>query len=132
MPPSDAAFPVRFPGLPEVPETDCGDQPMFRGLVRARIARQASATGELTVMLTTFAPGASTVWHTHESEQALLVTAGAGALEDTDGVHPLHAGDVVTVPRGRPHRHLAGDGSSMTHLSVTTHGAHHLLPDPQH
>ncbi|QWF82978.1 cupin domain-containing protein [Amycolatopsis sp. CA-230715] len=128
MPPRDEFF-VRF--RPEPPEIECGDQPMFRGRVRARIARQARATGELTVMATTFDPGASTAWHTHDSDQTLVVTAGTGALEDEQGVHPLHAGDVVTVPRGHWHRHLAAATDSMTHLSVTAHGQHHLIPDPQ-
>jgi quercetin dioxygenase-like cupin family protein len=131
MPLLDDEFIVRFPGLPDLPATECGDQPMFDGRVHARTARQASAAGEQTVMATTFAPGAKTAWHIHEADQTLVVTAGKGALEDADGVHPLSTGDVVTVARGRRHRHLAADDSPMTHLSITGHGAHHIVPDSQ-
>ena len=121
-------FTARFPGA-EVPEVDCSDQPMFYGRVRARTARQATAAGELTVMATTFDADAGTVWHTHESDQTLVLLSGAGAFEDDSGVHPLHAGDVVTIPRGRLHRHLANAGRPMTHLSITPCGNHHLFPD---
>ncbi|QUH03784.1 cupin domain-containing protein [Saccharopolyspora erythraea] len=124
-----AEFTARFPGLCDVPEVNCGDQPMFYGGVRARTARQATAAGELTVMATTFDAGAGTVWHTHESDQTLVLLSGAGAVEDDRGVHPLRAGDVVTIPRGRRHRHLADAERSMTHLSITTHGNHHICSD---
>ncbi|WP_425564750.1 cupin domain-containing protein [Saccharopolyspora halophila] len=94
---------------------------MFYGTVRARIAHQAHAAGELNVMSTTFDADAGTVWHTHDSDQVLILINGAGSYEDGEGVHPLRTGDVVTIPGGGRHRHLASDGCSMTHLSITAH-----------
>ncbi|MER7010214.1 cupin domain-containing protein [Saccharopolyspora sp. NPDC000359] len=64
-------------------------------------------------------------------DQTLVLLSGAGALEDDRGVHPLRAGDVVTVPKGRAHRHLANAGQPMAHLSITTFGEHHLCADPR-
>jgi quercetin dioxygenase-like cupin family protein len=101
---------------------------MFRGRVRARTLAEADDRADLTVMATTFGAGAHTVWHTHDTDQLLVVTAGSGELEDESGRTTLRAGDVVLVPRGRRHRHLAATDAEMTHLSVTAGGAHHLGP----
>lgn len=119
---------VRFPGLADLGDVDCTAGPMFVGRVSARTARQASAAGEHTVMTATFAPGAGTAWHSHGGDQTLVVLAGAGTLEDDDGVLHLRVGDVATVAKGRRHRHCAHPELGMTHLSVTAFGAHRILP----
>ncbi|BBF99685.1 MULTISPECIES: cupin domain-containing protein [Pseudonocardia] len=118
----------RFPATPDVPEIDCSDQPMFVGRVRARFARPGGRAGDLTVLATTFDPGAGTVWHSHDTDQVLVLTAGAGLVDYDDGdTVPLTAGDTVVVDRGRRHRHLADAAEGMTHLSVTGPGESHLL-----
>lgn len=124
-----AEFTARFPGRSEVPEVDCSDQAMFYGSVRARTAHQAHTAGELNVMATTFDAAAGTLWHTHESDQTLVLLSDAGSFEDDTGIHPLNAGNVVTIPRGRRHRHLANAGQPMTHLSITTYGSHHICSE---
>lgn len=102
-------------------------EPLFRGDVRAHVVHRASKDHELTVMTTVFAAGAGTLWHVHDSDQVLLVTHGRGALDDdTHGRQQLLAGDLVVVPSGRPHRHLAAEDEAMTHLSITAHGESHL------
>jgi quercetin dioxygenase-like cupin family protein len=110
---------------------DRAQGPLFEGDVRARTVHRSTRDHELTVMTTAFAAGAGTVRHVHDGDQVLLVTDGRGALDDdVHGRRPLRAGDLVVVPAGRPHRHLAADDESMTHLSVTAHGENHLAaPD---
>jgi quercetin dioxygenase-like cupin family protein len=121
-----AGIELHFPRSPGPDTIDCGDQPMFDGDVRARVARQAEAPGQQTVMATRFAAGASTVWHSHDADQTLVVVDGSGRLEyDADHVE-LGPGDVTTVPAGVRHRHRSDHAASMTHLSVTGHGDSHL------
>ncbi|MFP5021845.1 cupin domain-containing protein [Pseudonocardia phyllosphaerae] len=117
---------LRFPQSPGLRPIDCGAQPMFDGDVRTRVARSAGAPGEQTVMATEFAAGSSTVWHSHDTDQTLVVTAGSARLDYADGPIELQAGDVVTVPAGVPHRHLSSGDQPMTHLSVTGYGRNHL------
>lgn len=97
----------RFPDEPEVEEVDCSHLPLFEGHVTTRIARRAGSATELTVMATRFAPAAGTAWHSHTSDQTLVVVSGTGRLEYPDHVTELRRGDVVIVPAGREHRHLS-------------------------
>ncbi|NMH96522.1 cupin domain-containing protein [Pseudonocardia acidicola] len=124
-----AGIRLRFPGIDDPAEVDCSRLPMFRGGVRSRTVAEAATDGGLTVLATRFDAGASTVWHIHDSDQTLVVVDGGGALEDDHGVLAMRPGDVVVVPGGRRHRHLAAADSSMTHVSVTARGEHHLEPD---
>lgn len=101
--------------------------PLFEGDVRARTVHRSTRDHELTVMTTAFAAGTGTVRHVHDGDQVVLVTDGRGALDDdVHGRQPLRSGDLVVVPAGRPHRHLAADDEPMTHLSITAHGENHL------
>ncbi|MBW0102769.1 cupin domain-containing protein [Pseudonocardia sp. KRD291] len=124
--PSDASLAVslepRFPDDPGVEEVDCSHLSLFEGHVTTRIVQRAGSACELTVMATRFAAAAGTVWHSHTSDQTLVVVSGAGRLEYPDHVTVLQTGDVVTVPAGREHRHRSASHGPMTHLSVTTYG----------
>ncbi|WP_020499107.1 cupin domain-containing protein [Sciscionella marina] len=130
-PAEPSAITLRFPDDSQPAELDCAANPLFLGTVRARTAHRAERAGEHDVLTVTFEPGSGTIWHAHEADQTLVLLAGHGALEDERGTHPLRAGDVVTIPRGRPHRHLAAHGHAMTHLSITGHGAHPAVPEPR-
>lgn len=70
----------------------------------------------------TFEPGARTAWHTHPAGQTLIVTAGAGWVQEWGGEkRELHVGDVVWTPPGVKHWHGATAATSMTHLAVQEH-----------
>lgn len=101
--------------------------PLFLGA--ARWSDLAGAVGDVpvAVVLTTFEAGAGTAWHRHRNPQVLVVSGGAGVLELPDEVVELTAGDVHVVPGGVRHRHAAGAGTGMTHVSVSAAGDTELL-----
>ena len=67
-----------------------------------------------------FAPGGRTHWHTHETGQVLVVTAGEGrACTDGGEPHVIAAGDVVWIPAGERHWHGAAPDTFMSHMAIS-------------
>jgi len=70
----------------------------------------------------TFEPGARTAWHVHPLGQTLIVTAGAGWVQQWGGpISEMRQGDVVQIPAGVKHWHGATDSTTMTHIAVQEH-----------
>jgi len=69
--------------------------------------------------IVTFEPGARTAWHTHPLGQTLIVTAGAGLIQQWGGpIQEMKQGDVVWIPPGVKHWHGATANESMTHIAI--------------
>ena len=98
--------------------------PVFTGPARwSDLAAAVGAPGPLAVVLTTFEAGSGTAWHSHAHPQVLVVTVGTGVLQQQEGPERvLGPGEVVVVPAGVVHRHAAGAGGAMTHVSVSVPG----------
>jgi 4-carboxymuconolactone decarboxylase len=98
------------------------DAPIFDGDVC--VADALGALGATTIggFLVTFRDGGRTVWHTHEADQILLITAGAGVVEDESDRREVREGDMVVIPGGERHWHGSEPGGHMTHLSFMTPG----------
>ena len=77
----------------------------------------------------TFSDGTRTQWHTHGSEQVLVVTAGTGTVANREEEWTVQQGDVVLFDRGEEHWHGASDGASMTHLVFMTSREVEILND---
>jgi quercetin dioxygenase-like cupin family protein len=68
----------------------------------------------------TFEPGARTAWHTHPAGQTLIVTWGAGWVQEWGGQRrEMKPGDVVRIPPGVKHWHGAAATSGMSHIAIT-------------
>lgn len=68
----------------------------------------------------TFEPGARTAWHSHSSEQILIITAGIGRVQRWgDAIEEVRAGDVVRIPAGEKHWHGAVPHASLTHVAIS-------------
>jgi quercetin dioxygenase-like cupin family protein len=66
-----------------------------------------------------FEPGARTNWHTHPLGQTLLVTAGRGLAQSSDGsVFVLRPGDTLWIPPGEKHWHGASPENAMSHIAI--------------
>ncbi len=76
----------------------------------------------LRVTAVTFEDGARNRWHRHGSEQVLVITHGAGVVENETETYRVAPGDIVLVPAGERHWHGAEEGQSMTHLAVLLPG----------
>jgi quercetin dioxygenase-like cupin family protein len=67
----------------------------------------------------TFEPGARSAWHTHPFGQILIVTEGAGWIQQWGGpIQEIRKGDVIWIPPGVKHWHGAAPTTSMTHIAI--------------
>ncbi|SJM29870.1 (R)-mandelonitrile lyase [Mesorhizobium delmotii] len=70
--------------------------------------------------LVEFTPAARSYWHTHPAGQTLIVTAGAGWVQEEGGEKiAIKPGDVISTPPGVKHWHGAAAESSMSHIAIT-------------
>lgn len=66
-----------------------------------------------------FEPSARNYWHTHPSNQILVITEGIGYYqEEGKPIQELHAGDVVNVLPGIKHWHGASPNNRLRHTAV--------------
>jgi quercetin dioxygenase-like cupin family protein len=92
----------------------------FTGEVRVQPLFGAEDTAPYTGAYVTFQPGARSAWHTHPAGQRLIVTDGAGRIQQEGGpVEEIRPGDVVWCPPGVRHWHGASPTSAMTHIALT-------------
>jgi quercetin dioxygenase-like cupin family protein len=100
------------------------DPACFTGSVdRTQVLPEARPSG-LRGDVFSYAPGARSVWHVHEGEQALVVVRGEGLVcwEGLDRPRRVRAGDWVHVVPGVRHWHGATPESDFAHLAVTAGG----------
>ena len=70
-----------------------------------------------------FGHGVRNKFHTHESDQLLIVTSGKGVIvTETERVE-LELGDVVFAPGGEKHWHGADGDNKFAHITVTRKGS---------
>jgi len=106
--------------------TRAGSQPSakgpaenFTGSVRVDFLFQVEEPARTSCALVTFEPGARTAWHMHPLGQRLIVTAGAGWVQQWGGpVQVIRPGDVVRIPPGQKHWHGATATTGMTHIAI--------------
>lgn len=92
----------------------------FTGSVSVEMLMEATAPSPLNAARVTFAAGARTAWHSHPMGQTLIVTAGAGYVQQEGGEkQAIRVGDVVWTPPGVKHWHGATTTDRMTHIALT-------------
>lgn len=96
-----------------------GSGQYFTGKVRVDAPFQGSAPARVGGATVTFEPGARTAWHTHPLGQTLIVTSGAGQVQQWgEPVQQIRPGDVVWIPPGAKHWHGATAETSMSHIAI--------------
>ncbi len=73
---------------------------------------------EFNVSWVHFPDGVRNKFHTHTSDQVLIVTEGKGAIATENEEVDIEKGDVIHIPKGEKHWHGAKEGSPMTHITV--------------
>ncbi|MBA4395723.1 MAG: cupin domain-containing protein [Desulfobacca sp.] len=96
--------------------------PLFTG---PEVTRQTllSESQEFNVNMVNFGPGVRNKFHTHDSEQILIVTAGEGIIATETERQVITAGDVVIIPAGEKHWHGATENASFSHIYVSRLGS---------
>jgi len=96
-----------------------GSAQYFTGSVRVDPLFPAKEPSRTSGGLVTFEPGARSAWHTHPAGQVLIVTAGAGRVQQWGGpIEEIRPGDVVRIPPGVKHWHGASPTTGMTHIAI--------------
>ncbi|CAD7715384.1 hypothetical protein LMG31886_15050 [Xanthomonas hydrangeae] len=91
----------------------------FTGKVRIDAPFQTDAPARVGGATVTFEPGARTAWHTHPLGQTLIVTAGAGRVQEWGKpAQQIRPGDIVWIPPGVKHWHGANATVAMTHIAI--------------
>jgi quercetin dioxygenase-like cupin family protein len=96
-----------------------GAPEIFVGHVRVDPLVPARAPSRVTAGYVTFEPGARSSWHTHPLGQTLVVTAGAGWIQQQGREKQvIKPGDVIWTPPGVKHWHGAAATTGMTHMAI--------------
>ncbi len=66
-----------------------------------------------------FDKGATTGWHTHTTDQILVITLGNGYVANEHEQLEVAVGDVVQILPGENHWHGAAADSYMSHITIT-------------
>ena len=66
-----------------------------------------------------FEKGATTGWHTHTTDQILVITSGNGIVANEEGQVHVAVGDIVQILPGENHWHGATATSNMAHVTIT-------------
>lgn len=91
----------------------------FSGSVLVTMLFQPVEPSRLSGSSVSFQPGARSAWHSHPLGQRLVVTAGAGWIqEEGDAKREIRAGDVIWTPPGIKHWHGASPTTAMTHIAL--------------
>jgi quercetin dioxygenase-like cupin family protein len=65
-----------------------------------------------------FGPGVRNKFHSHSSEQILIVTKGKGIVATEKEQKTVVVGDIIFIPPGEKHWHGAAEGSKFSHLYI--------------
>jgi quercetin dioxygenase-like cupin family protein len=96
-----------------------GSVEYFTGAVRIDSPFRGRDPARVGGGIVTFEPGARTAWHTHPLGQTLIVTAGAGLIQQWGSpVQEMKQGDVVWIPTGVKHWHGATATTGMAHIAI--------------
>ncbi|CAD0323885.1 (R)-mandelonitrile lyase [Xanthomonas hortorum] len=96
-----------------------GPAEYFTGKVRIDAPFQTDAPARVGGATVTFEPGARTAWHTHPLGQTLIVTAGAGRVQEWGKpAQEIRPGDIVWIPPGVKHWHGANATVAMSHIAI--------------
>jgi quercetin dioxygenase-like cupin family protein len=96
-----------------------GPEANFTGSVRVDPQFGAPDQTPLSAGHVTFEPGARSAWHSHPAGQILIVTSGAGWVQEWNGQkREIKPGDVIWTPPGVKHWHGATATNGMSHMAI--------------
>ena len=96
--------------------------PLFTG---SDVTRQVlfPDSKEYDVNVVNFGKGVRNKFHTHDSEQILIVTSGKGIIATETEEKVISTGDVVIIPGNEKHWHGATKDLEFSHIYVSRSGS---------
>jgi quercetin dioxygenase-like cupin family protein len=95
--------------------------PNLIDISRGEVLRQPMTDGviDIRVGMTDFENGGTCVFHTHDTDQIVIITEGEGICATETEELVVKAGDLVIFPAGEKHLHGAKPNGSMSHYGIT-------------
>ena len=95
--------------------------PLFTGTqVYRQTIVQPDDSQNFNFSVVNFSAGSRNKFHSHTSDQILVITEGTGVVATDGEERTVTAGDVVFVPAGENHWHGAPGQTPMSHITVQT------------
>lgn len=104
--------------LSEVPKQPYENPIFVGGQVWRQVVIDRGGGSQFDVNIVSFAKGARNKFHTHTSDQIMVVTEGTGIVATEGEERVVTVGDIIHVPAGEKHWHGATKDSSFAHLYV--------------
>ena len=98
---------------------------MFRGQEATRQVLLPESK-EYQVNIINFGKGVRNKFHTHNSEQILIITAGKGVVATEKEEKVVTVGDIVLIPAGEKHWHGSRGDSEVSHIVIVGYRANGL------
>ena len=107
---------VRMSDVPKTPR----EAPLFTSPVTMQSLIPEG--GDFNMAIVNFGKGVRNKFHTHESDQILIVTAGKGIVATETEQREVTVGDVILFPSGEKHWHGATEDSEFSHIFISRAG----------
>ena len=101
----------------DVPKTPIVN-PLFTG-ENVSVQPLAPEGGDFNMSVVNFGKRVRNKFHSHESDQILIVTNGKGIVATEQEQREVSTGDVIVFPAGEKHWHGATKDSDFSHIYIT-------------
>ena len=102
----------------QVPAEAAGGR-LFTGTVTRQPLIRGEESKQFVMSQINFSAGVRNKFHTHTSDQVLIVTSGKGICATEQEERTVFPGDVILFPAGEKHWHGATPDSAFSHIFVT-------------
>ena len=92
--------------------------PLFTGPVTMQPIVGAELSKNFVITQVNFGRGVRNKFHSHTTEQILIVTEGKGIVATENEEITVGLGDVIFIPANEKHWHGAAEGATFSHLYV--------------
>ncbi len=100
------------------------NSPLFTGRQVSRQPLVTEAMGKyFNLAVVNFGKGIRNKFHTHSTDQVLIVTSGQGVVATEAAERTVAVGDVIHIPAGEKHWHGATPEHGMEHIAMQEHQA---------
>ena len=115
---------MKIINIAQVPKEDTSGSPIFFG---GPVSRQDLVNDKTSKFfnfsVVNFDAGARNKFHTHSSDQILLVTHGTGIVATEAAEHVVSEGATIHIVAGEKHWHGATKDTSFSHITLTAVGS---------
>ena len=103
----------------ELPEEEAVSPLFTGGLVTRQVVVPPEQATTFNCGIVNFSRGSRNKFHSHSSDQILVITSGIGIVATEHEERVVSMGDISHVPAGEKHWHGARPESYMSHITIT-------------